>query len=80
MITTPSVQTKAHAELDRVIGRERLPDLEDKDSLPYIDAICKEVLRVHPVTPLGIAHRLMCEDEYKGMRIPEGSIVLPNVW
>ena len=32
----PEVQKKAQEELDRVIGRDRLPELDDRDSLPYI--------------------------------------------
>jgi len=49
----PDVQKKAQAELDSVIGRERLPTLEDRPNLPFIDAVCKEVLRWRPATPLG---------------------------
>ena len=41
----PEVQAKAQAELDAVIGRERLPTPADRDSLPYIGAICKELDR-----------------------------------
>lgn len=80
MIDSPHVQAKAHEELDRVIGRSRLPDLEDRESLPYINALCKEVLRMHPVLPLGIPHVAIAEDEYKGMQIPKDSILVPNVW
>lgn len=80
MVTSPEVQAKAHAELDRVIGRDRLPDLDDRDSLPYIDAICKETLRTHPVVPIGIPHKATAEDEYNGMHIPGGSIVIANAW
>ena len=49
----PDVQAKAQAELDTVVGNERLPSFNDRDSLPYINAVCKEVLRWHSVTPLG---------------------------
>lgn len=39
--TYPEIQAKAHAELDRVVGRDRLPTLEDKKNLPYIHPIIK---------------------------------------
>jgi hypothetical protein len=39
----PEVQSRAHAELDSVIGREYWPTAEDEQSLPYIRAIIKEV-------------------------------------
>jgi len=45
MLTHPEAQDKAQEEIDRVIGHERLPDFEDRPSLPYINAILSEVLR-----------------------------------
>ena len=53
MVLFPEVQAKAQAELDAVVGSERLPSFNDRDSLPYINAVWKEVLRWHPVAPLG---------------------------
>ena len=49
----PDVQKKARAEIDAVVGSDRLPTYEDQQSLPYIDAIVKEVLRWRPGIPLG---------------------------
>lgn len=45
MVMFPEAQRKAQAELDRVVGQDRLPELEDRDSLPYVSALAKEVLR-----------------------------------
>ena len=53
MMMYPEVQRKAQEEIDRVIGHDRLPTLADQASLPYIDAVAKEVLRWNPVAPLG---------------------------
>ena len=53
MAMYPDVQKKAQAELDTIIGRDRLPDLDDLDSLPYINAMVKETLRWQPVAPVG---------------------------
>jgi cytochrome P450 len=49
----PDIQTIAQQELDAVTKRERLPTLEDRPSLPFVDAVCKEVIRWRPVVPLG---------------------------
>ena len=49
----PEVQRKAQEELDAVVGRGRLPTFDDLESLVYIQAIVKEILRWHPVGPLG---------------------------
>ncbi|RDX44595.1 CyP450 monooxygenase [Lentinus brumalis] len=80
MASNPDVQKKAQAELDAVIGPTRLPDFADQDSLPYIGALIKELLRWRSVVPLGIPHRSLEEDEYRGYRIPKGSIVISNIW
>ena len=53
MLLYPDIQQKAQNELDTVIGRDRFPTFEDRPRLPFIDAICKEVLRWRPITPLG---------------------------
>lgn len=44
----PDIQAKAHAELDRVVGRNRLPTVEDEKNLPYIHAIVKVLGRIVP--------------------------------
>jgi cytochrome P450 len=53
MLVYPEVQSKAQAEIDRVIGRERLPEMEDLESLPYVSAVVAESLRWLPVVPMG---------------------------
>jgi hypothetical protein len=52
-IVRPEIQTIAQQELDAVTGRERLPTLEDRSRMPFVDAICKEVIRWRPAMPLG---------------------------
>ncbi|KAG8710941.1 hypothetical protein FRC08_016524 [Ceratobasidium sp. 394] len=80
MILHPTIQEKAQAELDGVLGQNRLPELSDRGSLPYMDRILKEVSRWNSVTPLGLAHASTQDDEYKGYRIPKGAIVIGNTW
>lgn len=53
MLMYPEAQSKAHKELDDVLGAGILPDFQDEESLPYISAIIKEVLRWQSVTPIG---------------------------
>jgi len=49
----PNVQRKAQEEIDRVVGHDRLPNVQDRRDLPYVDAITREVMRLNPVAPLG---------------------------
>jgi len=54
MTLFPEAQAKARAEIDAVIGSDRLPSFADRDSLPYVEALVKEVLRWNAVAPAGI--------------------------
>ena len=53
MALHPEVQKKAQAEIDAVVGLNRLPDFEDRPFLPFINAVVKESMRWHLVAPLG---------------------------
>lgn len=53
MTLYPDVQQKAQAELDSVVGSDRLPSFEDRERLPYLAALVSEVFRWIPVAPLG---------------------------
>jgi cytochrome P450 len=68
MVLFPDVQKRIQAELDAIVGRKRLPNFEDRASLPYLEATIKESLRFHPPTPLGIAHRLSEDDVVQGKK------------
>ncbi|KAJ7065509.1 cytochrome P450 [Mycena amicta] len=80
MLAYPEVQQKAQAELDALLGQGNLPTFEDQPSLPYVTALVKEVLRWRSVAPIAIPHYVAVEDEYRGYRIPAGSIVVGNAW
>jgi Cytochrome P450 len=53
MALYPEVQKKAQAEIDAVVGPNRLPDFHDRPTLPYINAVVKESSRWNLVLPLG---------------------------
>lgn len=53
LVVFPEVQKRAQAELDAVVERDRLPTFDDRSRLPYIEAICRELLRWQMVTALG---------------------------
>jgi len=76
----PEVQAKAQEEIDSVVGNDRLPSFEDRDHLPYIQALTKEALRWHAVVPIGVPHRVTEDNVFNGYFIPKGSLVLTNIW
>ncbi|KAG1855609.1 cytochrome P450 [Suillus subluteus] len=80
MVLYPDIQKRAQAEIDSVIGRDRLPTFEDRGSLPYIDAVVRETYRWQPVGPLGVPRATSTDDVYDGYFIPKGAIVAYNIW
>ena len=76
----PECQKAAQAELDAVVGPDRLPEFSDYDRLPYVRAFVKELTRWHVSLPMGLPHATVDDDEYNGHFIPAGTIVNVNIW
>ena len=79
-VSHPDAVARAHEELDHVVGRDRLPNADDKPRLPFIDAMIEETMRWRPLTMAGVPHSNIDEDTYEGYRIPKGSVVIPATW
>ncbi|KAF9501110.1 cytochrome P450, partial [Pleurotus eryngii] len=72
------VQTKEQEELNRVIGHNRFPALEDYDSRPYVKCVRQEIPSKKLRAP-AIPHRAVDDDIYKRMFIPNpGAIIISN--
>ncbi|KAI9449001.1 cytochrome P450 [Lactarius psammicola] len=81
MILHPDVFAKAQAEIDRVVGSDRLPDFQDRSSLPYVESVVKEVYRTtRSPNRAAVPHRSMNDDQYRGYDIPANTVIIPNVW
>jgi 5-O-(4-coumaroyl)-D-quinate 3'-monooxygenase len=80
LVRNPRVQKKLQEELDRVVGRDRVVSETDFQSLPYLQAVVKESLRLHPPTPLMLPHKASTNVKIGGFSIPKGSNVMVNVW
>jgi len=81
LVTNPVTLQAAHAELDAVVGPERTPTFADEPKLPYIKALCLEILRIRPVAVLGgTPHANSAADVYRGYYIPKGTTILSNSW
>lgn len=66
MATNPEAQRKPQAEIDQLLRSVHLPRLEDRPSLPYIEAMYREVMRWKQSLPLAGPHALLEDDYYKG--------------
>ncbi|CAK7336182.1 unnamed protein product [Dovyalis caffra] len=81
MVLHPEIQAKAQQELDNCIGNHRQVQDSDIPNLSYIQAIVKEVLRLHPPGPLLSWARLAVHDVHVDkMYIPAGTTAMVNMW
>ncbi|KAJ4965850.1 hypothetical protein NE237_017699 [Protea cynaroides] len=80
LLKNPETLNKATEELDRVVGRERWIEEKDIPHLPYIDAIVKETMRLHPVSTLLTPHQAQEDCEVAGYTIKEGTRVHVSTW
>eukprot|EP00252_Welwitschia_mirabilis_P000276 TRINITY_DN102_c0_g1_i4.p1 TRINITY_DN102_c0_g1~~TRINITY_DN102_c0_g1_i4.p1 ORF type:complete len:517 (-),score=29.70 TRINITY_DN102_c0_g1_i4:189-1739(-) len=80
MLRNPQVMKKCVDEIDSVIGKDRIVEEDDAKSLPYFNAMLKEVLRLHPPGPFLIPRRATEDSEIAGYLIPKDTQILVNVW
>ena len=79
LLKAPELMSKAKKELNQVIGKGNQVKESDITQLPYLQAIVKETLRLHPALPL-VPRQSESDVEVFGYTIPKASQVLVNVW
>ena len=81
LLRNPSTMARVRVELDSAFGSKATVEEPDAASLPYLQAVVKEAMRLHPVAPILLPH-LAVEDgvEVGGYTVPKGSTVIFNVW
>ncbi|KAL7182841.1 hypothetical protein ACSBR1_041501 [Camellia fascicularis] len=80
MMNKPEVMKKAQEELETIVGKDNIVEESHINKLPYLQAILKEVLRLHPVLPLMVPHCPSQTCIIGGYTIPKGARVFINVW
>ncbi|XP_015889029.3 trimethyltridecatetraene synthase [Ziziphus jujuba] len=80
LLKQPNLIKKANEELDRVIGRERWVEEKDIPRLPFIEAIMKETMRIHPVAVMLAPHLALDHCNVGGYDIRKGTRVFVNTW
>ncbi|XP_040925214.1 cytochrome P450 1B1-like [Betta splendens] len=80
LVKHPDVQAQLHQLLDRVVGPDRLPSLEDRRRLPYLDAFIYEAMRFTSFVPVTIPHSTTADVSVEGLRIPKDTVVFINQW
>lgn len=71
---------RVHREIDSVLANGRMPTLEDKQRMPYVEAVLHEVLRFCNIVPLGIFRATSQDASVNGYSIPKGTMVITNLY
>jgi cytochrome P450 len=80
LLNNPHVLKKAQAEIDSIVGHDRLIQESDLPQLPYLRCIINETLRMYPAGPLLVPHESSEACTVGGYRIPGGTMLLVNMW
>ncbi|KAF8006774.1 hypothetical protein BT93_K0936 [Corymbia citriodora subsp. variegata] len=76
----PKSMKKAKDELDQVVGLNRKLVENDLEKMPFLQAVVKETLRLHPPVPLLLPRNALKDANFMGFDIPKDTQVFVNVW
>ncbi|XP_041658208.1 cytochrome P450 2A4-like [Cheilinus undulatus] len=77
LIKYPSIQEKMQKEIETVIGQNRVPNMEDRKSLPFTDAVIHEIQRFLDIVPFSLPHYALQDISFRGYTIPKGTVIIP---
>ncbi|XP_074644414.1 cytochrome P450 1A1-like [Tubulanus polymorphus] len=80
MIKHPDVQQKIYDEISDIVGDSRLPRISDKSKLPFLEATITEVMRIRTPGTLALPHAAVRDSKIGGFDVPEGTVVLLNLY
>ncbi|KAG0621476.1 hypothetical protein M758_3G022900 [Ceratodon purpureus] len=79
LVRNPHVLQKLTSELDAVVGRDRMVQETDIPKLKYLQAVIKEVFRLHPPAPLLLPHESLQDTQISGYHVPAGTRLFIHV-
>ncbi|KAG9450853.1 hypothetical protein H6P81_010818 [Aristolochia fimbriata] len=80
LLNQPTLLQKAQEEIELKVGNQRRVEEKDIEELPYLQALVKETMRLHPAGPLLIPHESTEDCMVAGFHIPAGTQLIVNAW
>ncbi|XP_032651359.1 cytochrome P450 2J2 [Chelonoidis abingdonii] len=79
MAVYPKIQEKVQREIDTVIGQSRQPAMDDRDNMPYTNAVIHEVQRMSNIVPLNVPRMATSDTTLAGFHLPKGTTLIPSL-
>ncbi|XP_062959206.1 cytochrome P450 2C9-like isoform X2 [Cynocephalus volans] len=79
LLKHPEVRAKVQEEIDRVVGRHRIPCMQDRSFMPYTDAVVHEVQRYIDLVPNSAPHAVTRDIKFRNYLIPKGTTIFPSL-
>lgn len=80
LANNPAVQRRLQKDIDEIVPRDKLPSIDDRSKLPYLEATISEAMRIKTLSPLSVARKTLTDTEIAGFYIPSGTMVMPNLY
>ncbi|KAM5236828.1 cytochrome P450 2C55-like isoform 2-T2 [Ctenodactylus gundi] len=79
LLKHPEVTAKVQEEIDRVIGRHRSPCMQDRNHMPYTDAMVHEIQRYINLIPNNVPRAATCNLRFRNYFIPKGTDLITSL-
>ncbi|XP_022539492.2 cytochrome P450 2D3-like isoform X2 [Astyanax mexicanus] len=80
LITHPDIQEGCQQEIDEVLEGKAHVSFEDRQKMPYVQAVMHESQRFGSTVPLSVPHCTTRDTELMGYSIPKGTVIYPNLY
>ncbi|XP_032101548.1 cytochrome P450 2C18 isoform X2 [Sapajus apella] len=79
LLKYPEVTAKVQEEIERVVGRNRSPCMQDRSHMPYTDAVVHEIQRYIDLIPTNLPHAVTCDVKFRNYLIPKGTTIITSL-